>query len=89
MVQGKRQTDKQKSLWMTWEELPKSPGHPFYKSLNRLLSAHGFDSFCQEKCKPFYADKMGRPSLPPEIYFRLMLVGYFEGIDSERGIAWR
>ena len=63
--------------------------HPFYRRLNRLLREHGFDDFVEAQCASFYAESMGRPSLPPGIYFRLLLIGYFDGIDSERGIAWR
>jgi len=69
--------------------LPVSPGHPFYVRLNGILDAAGFDRFVEEQCRPFYAPVMGRPSLAPGRYFRLLLVGYFEGLDSERGIAWR
>jgi transposase len=69
--------------------LPASPGHPFYGRLNAILDAHGFDRFVEDQCRRFYAPVMGRPSLAPGQYFRLLLVGYFEGIDSERGIAWR
>ena len=67
----------------------KSPGHPFYTRLNALLDAADFDRFVEGQCARFYAPVMGRPSLAPGRYFRLLLVGYFEGIDSERGIAWR
>ena len=70
-------------------EARKSPGHPFYTRLNALLDAHDFDPFVEGLCRGFYAQVMGRPSLAPGRYFRLLLVGYFEGIDSERGIAWR
>ena len=82
-------TIEQSSLWVATSELPKSPGHPFYTRLNALLDAHDFDRFVEDLCGDFYAPVMGRPSLPPGRYFRLLLVGYFEGIDSERGIAWR
>ena len=64
-------------------------GHPFYQRLNQVLDAHGFDAFVEAQCAPFYATTIGRPSLTPGTYFRLLLIGYFEGIDSERGIAWR
>ena len=64
-------------------------GHPFYQRLNRMLDEHAFDEFVEAQCAPFYATKLGRPSLTPGMYFRLLLIGYFEGIDSERGIAWR
>lgn len=74
---------------MTHEELPTAPGHPFYKHLNELLDREKFDEFAEKECAQFYADKNGRPSLTPGTYFRLLLIGYFEGIDSERGIAWR
>ena len=76
-------------MWVAVKELPKSVSHPFYEKLNRLLAEHGFDDFVEAQCRPFYAEKMGRPSLAPGQYFRLLLLGYFEGLDSERGIAWR
>lgn len=81
--------DEQSSLWIATSELPRSPGHPFYTRLNVLLDGHDFDRFVEDRCRPFYAPVMGRPSLAPGRYFRLLLVGYFEGIDAERGIAWR
>jgi transposase len=70
-------------------ELACPAGHPFYERLNQLLAEHDFDRFVEGKCQRFYAATMGRPGLAPGIYFRLLLVGYFEGIDGERGIAWR
>lgn len=88
MAMGTRE-DEQSSLWVATSELPKSPGHPFYTRLNALLDAHAFDPFVEGLCRRFYAKIMGRPSLAPGRYFRLLLLGYFEGIDSERGMAWR
>jgi transposase len=88
MSMGTRETD-QPPLWIATSDLPASPGHPFYARLNAVLDAHDFDQFAEDRCRPFYAAVMGRPSLAPGQYFRLLLVGYFEGIDSERGIAWR
>jgi transposase len=76
-------------LWIATNELPRTGGHPFYQRLNQALDAHAFDEFVEAQCAPFYADTVGRPSLTPGTYFRLLLIGYFEGIDSERGIAWR
>lgn len=76
-------------LWIPTNELPRTGGHPFYQRLNQVLDQHGFDDFVEAQCAPFYAATVGRPSLTPGTYFRLLLVGYFEGIDSERGIAWR
>lgn len=76
-------------LWLSPSDLPKSEGHPFYRRLNQLLETHRFDEFVEERCAPFYAGRVGRPGLPPGTYFRLLLIGYFEGLDSERGIAWR
>lgn len=88
MAMGKKK-GRQGGLWIATSDLARSPGHPFYERLNRLLDEHGFDAFVEEQCRSFYAERMGRPSLPPGVYFRLLLIGYFEGIDSERGIAWR
>ena len=76
-------------MWVTASELPKSPGHPFYQRLNVVLDEAGFDRFAEKSCERFYAGQVGRPSLLPGRYFRLLLLGYFEGLDSERGIAWR
>jgi transposase len=89
MAMGKRATDRQGELWIVATEMPITPGHPFYQRLNEVLDRHGFDSFVEDRCRKFYAEVMGRPSLPPAVYFRTLLIGYFEGIDSERGIAWR
>jgi len=89
MAMGKRRQTRQDSLFVAAQDLPKTPSHPFYKRLNELLVKARFDAFVEELCEGFYAGKMGRPSLPPANYFRILLVGYFEGIDSERGIAWR
>jgi transposase len=88
MSMGTREPD-QSPLWIAASDLPTSPGHPFYARLNAVLDAHGFDRFAEDQCREFYAQGIGRPSLPPGQYFRLLLVGYFEGIDAERGIAWR
>ena len=85
---GKRR-EKQRSLWCDAGSLAQSPGHPFYEKLSRLLLGEGFDSFVEEQCQTFFSEPCGRPSLPPGTYFRLLLIGYFEGISSDRGIAWR
>ena len=74
---------------VAWREMPRSPGHVFYDRLQSVLIEAGFDAFAERVCKPYYASKMGAPSIPPGRYFRMHLVGYFEGIDSERGIEWR
>jgi transposase len=76
-------------MWVTVSELPRSVSHPFYAKLNRVLAEHGFDEFVEAQCQRFYAAKMGRPSLAPGQYFRFMLLGYFECLDSERAMAWR
>jgi transposase len=89
MAMGKRKGDQQGSLWIPASAVSGSPGHPFYKRLNEILKENSFDEFVEEKCRTYYAERMGRPSLPPGVYFRMLLVGYFEGIDSERGITWR
>src|SRR3990170_5010541 len=87
MAMGAR-SNEQQELWVATQDLPKSPGHPFYEKLNKILAEAGFDRLVEELCEPYYA-KAGRPSVPPGVYFRMLLVGYFEGIDSQRGIAWR
>jgi len=88
MALGKRKTEQQ-GLWIATTDLPKSPGHPFYRKLNQLLAEAKFDNWLEKLCQPYYAAVMGRPSIPPGVYFRMILVGYFEGIGSQRGIAWR
>src|ERR1700688_2844081 len=85
----RRRRQRQERLWISQQELAKGPAHPFYKRVNELLETEGVDEFAEKECAKFYAANNGRPSLVPGIYFRLLLVGYFEGIDSERGIAWR
>ena len=84
-----RQQDRQSEMLVTWSELPRSPGHVFYDRLQSELIAAGFDGFVEGLCVPHYATRRGRPSLPPGRYLRMLLVGYFEGIDSERGLEWR
>ena len=79
----------EEGLWVPTTELPRSPGHPFYERVNRVLEEAGFDRFVEDLCRPHYATVQGRPSIPPGTYFRMLMVGYFEGIDSQRGIAWR
>ena len=88
MAIGKRKKV-QESLWVATSDLPRSPGHPFYARLNKALGSAGFDRFVESRCGEFYAPVFGRPSLTPGRYFRLLLVGYFEGLDSERGMSWR
>ena len=88
MALGRRESTREQPIFIDTTAL-RSPGHPFYRRLNALLSEHGFDGYVEEQCAKFYAGKQGRPSIPPGVYFRMLLIGYFEGIDSERGIAWR
>ena len=90
MAMGTRKDrSRQDDIWIAQAELAKAPGHPFYEKLNELLEANGFDEFAEALCARFYHSRLGRPSLTPGIYFRSLLIGYFEGIDGERGIAWR
>src|SRR6202790_4235074 len=84
----KRARQKQEELFYA-SERAEAPGHPFYEQLNGVLDEAGFDQFCEERCRGFYHTKLGRPSLAPGVYFRLLLIGFFEGIGSERGIGWR
>ncbi|MGD0129852.1 MAG: transposase [Terriglobia bacterium] len=90
MAMGTRKDqEQQEEIWIPQASLAKGVSHPFYQRLNQLLEESRFDGFVEGRCQRFYAEKMGRPSLAPGVYFRLLLIGYFEGIDSERGIAWR
>ena len=89
MSMGRRRPGHQHDLWVATAQLPRSPGHAFYDGLNRLLAEAGFDRHVEGLCQPYYADGVGRESIPPGVYFRMLLVGYFEGLDSQRGIAWR
>jgi transposase len=88
MALGRRRREEQ-AAWVATTDLPKSPGHVFYRQLNQLLAEADFDSFVEDLCREHYADAVGRPGIPPGVYFRMLLVGYFEGIGSQRGIAWR
>lgn len=89
MALGKRTRQSQEPLFISTAELRTPAGHPYYQTVNALLEAHGFDDWVEEACGSYYAPTMGRPGLAPGIYFRCLMIGYFEGIDSERGIAWR
>jgi transposase len=89
MAMGRRDPEAQGQIWIDTSALRGTAGHPFYEKLNRILGAHGFDPFVEGVCSKYYAETMGRPSIAPGVYFRMLMVGYFEGLDSERGIAWR
>ena len=89
MAMGKRKKHSQQPLFVAAARLPQGASHPFYAKLNEVLAGWKFDEFVEGLCAKFYHDTMGRPGLEPGKYFRLLLLGYFEGIDSERGIAWR
>src|SRR5256886_2605393 len=91
MAMGRRaeQRQAQEEFWIAHTQWPRTVAHPFYQRLNQLLEERSFDEWVEQQCTRFYAERMGRPSLAPGRYFRLLLIGYFEGIDSERGIEWR
>ena len=89
MALGKRSEQSQQPLWMASSRLTSSAGHVFYEKLNQVFRDNELDKMTESACRRFYAERMGRPGIPPGVYFRMLLVGYFEGIDSERGIAWR
>jgi transposase len=89
MALGRREAERQADFWVPTTDLPRSPGHPFYEQLNQVLAGAGFDRFCEESCREFYHASLGRPSVPPGVYFRMLLVGYFEKLPGERQIAWR
>ena len=89
MALGRQPEQRQGDFWVATERLAPAPAHPFYQQLNALLASAGFDPFCQAACAKFYAQKLGRPSIPPGAYFRMLMMGYFEKLDSERESAWR
>lgn len=89
MALGKRASERQDALWVAAEEIVKGPGSAFYARLNALLSAADFDRWVEGRCASYYSRHTGRPGIPPGVYFRMLMVGYLEGLDSERGIAWR
>lgn len=88
MAMGKKRS-RQPEFWISADSLPRTPGHPFYDKLDAVLNSKDFDAFVERECAAYYAEKMGRPSLMPSVYFKMLFIGFFEGIDSERGIAWR
>jgi hypothetical protein len=87
MAMGKREAEQQQDLFITHDKLPRSPGHVFYRRLNQVLAEGGFDRWVEGLCELHYCKGQGPPSVPPGVYFRMLLVGYFEGINSQRGIA--
>jgi transposase len=89
MSMGKRRGHWQEQFWIPAAQIAQAPGHPFYEKLNRILAQHSFDPFVEGLCEKCYHPRLGRPSIPPGIYFRILMTGYFEGVESERGIAWR
>ncbi len=88
MALGNRRQEKQTSLWMETQKLVQTAGHPFYQKLNEVFQKYNFDKFAETTCAKFYAGKKGRPGIPPGIYFRMLLLGYFEGIDGESRICF-
>jgi len=89
MALGKRNSQSQNAFWLPTEDIARGPGSPFYTRLNQLLAEHDFDRWAEDRCAVFYDETIGRPGIPPGVYFRMLMIGYLEGIDSERGIAWR
>ena len=89
MSMKRRPEARQESLWIASDVVASSPGHPFYEKLEKILRAEGFDAFVESECVSYYSERKGRPSIPPGVYFRMLLIGYFERLDSERGICWR
>ena len=88
MALGERSVERQGDFWIAVQDVVRTEGHPFYEKLNQVLAEHDFDEFVERRCRKFYKDG-GRPSIPPGVYFRMLMVGFLEGLDSERGIAWR
>ena len=88
MGMGRRPTERQQEFWVATQQMAAAPRHVFYERLNRLLADAGFDAWIEARCREFYGDT-GRDSIPPGTFFRMVFIGYFEGLDSQRGIAWR
>ena len=88
MAMGEKGSE-QGELFVPHESVRHAAGHPFYQALEKILREANFDRRVEAMCRKFYAEKQGRPSIPPGVYFRCLMIGFFEGIDSERGIAWR
>ena len=88
MGMGRREVERQGTFWVATADTPQGPRHVFYEKLNTILTEAGFDAWIEELCEPFYA-QTGRRGIPPGVFFRMLYIGYFEGIDSQRGIAWR
>src|SRR5580698_1824423 len=90
MAMGKRsRTQRQEGLWMATNTIAQPKGHAFYTKLDELLTRHHFDARVEHLCRRLYKSALGHPSMPPGVYFRCLFIGYFEGLDSARGIAWR
>jgi transposase len=90
MAMGTRKKrERQEGLWVVTSEVVGTPAHAFYDRLNQILDQHHFDRNVEHLCRRYYKGRLGRPSITPGVYFRALLLGYFEGMDSERGIAWR
>jgi transposase len=89
MSMKRRPKSRQQAFWITRHAIAQGPGHPFYDHLEGVLREAGFDAYVERRCSSYYAQKQGRPSIPPGVYFRRLWIGYFERIDSERGIGWR
>jgi transposase len=88
MALGKKRGPQQEELFIATAQILTGPGHPFYAKLNEVLAQAGFDSFVEDLCAPYYKQG-GRPGIAPGVYLRMLFIGYFEGLDSQRGIAWR
>ena len=88
MALGRHRSERQDALWISTDEVANGPGHPFYTRLNAIFAESGFDRWVEKRCQRFYA-RAGRPGIPPGVYFRMLMICYFEGLDSERGIAGR
>ena len=89
MSMSRRPKEAQPEMWIATSDLARSPGHPFYERVNTILAEVGFDRHVESLCAKFYTDRTGRPSISPGTYMRMLFIGFFEGVDSERGIAWR
>jgi transposase len=91
MSMGRKKKARQASMFVAKSAALRGPRHRFYEALEKLLREADFDREVEALCSAYYEKDgtLGRRSIPPGVYFRMLLIGFFEGIEAERGICWR